>query len=372
MLERAKTDLSVSWTQLKRALISSAKFCGAMGAAYHSNWRSRRLLIIAWHGISVDDEHEWAPGLYMSASQFARRLHILRSTGCNVLPLAEGLARLRNDTLPPRSVCLTFDDGFADFSQRAHPILKSFGFPATLYLTTRYLDSPHPVLPVALAYLAWTKRGRDFGIWNAPGLVTSLDLRSEKSRARAVSAVVDYARLRNLSLDESDQLLSSFALRIGADYERLVARRMLCLMSREEVRRVSHSGVDIQMHSHSHLSPQDRVSFLADLRLNRNIIEGITGKNPDQFCYPSGVHIPEYRAWLREEGVESAVTSDLGLASQSDDSFFLPRYTDGCGRSDGEFESWLSGLANLIPGRDREVIASPSSGTGSLVTQPSS
>jgi peptidoglycan/xylan/chitin deacetylase (PgdA/CDA1 family) len=42
--------------------------------------------------------------------------------------------------LPERPVILTFDDGFADFYDTAFPILRRYGFPATLYVATSFVN----------------------------------------------------------------------------------------------------------------------------------------------------------------------------------------------------------------------------------------
>jgi hypothetical protein len=132
----------------KLALLGGAGKLGLTKLVLNSGWRSRRLLILCYHGVSLDDEHEWDSSLYMHRDLFRRRMQTLVDLRCNVLPLQEALERVRNGTLPPRSVAITFDDGSYDFYRLSWPILKFFGFPVTLYFTTYYSDFNRPVFDV--------------------------------------------------------------------------------------------------------------------------------------------------------------------------------------------------------------------------------
>src|SRR5581483_9050182 len=132
---------------------------GAFEALSHSQWRRRRLLILCYHGVSLEDEHEWRPATYMTASCLEERLELLKRGGYTVLPLAESLRRLNNKSLPPASVAITFDDGGYDFYRKAYPLLKSYGFPATVYQTTYYCTYQRPIFNLICSYMLWKKRG---------------------------------------------------------------------------------------------------------------------------------------------------------------------------------------------------------------------
>jgi peptidoglycan/xylan/chitin deacetylase (PgdA/CDA1 family) len=45
---------------------------------------------------------------------------------------------VENEHLPPKSFCITFDDGYEDNYINALPILKKYGFKATIYLVPNY------------------------------------------------------------------------------------------------------------------------------------------------------------------------------------------------------------------------------------------
>src|SRR5947209_20249744 len=124
--------------KLKQTTLSSLKTTGAFALVQRSKWRRDRLLILAYHGVSLRDEHLWNPGLYMSKEVFRSRLRLIEKSGCNVLPLSEALQRLYAGELPDKSVAITFDDGTYDFYCQAYPLLREFNYPATLYLTTFY------------------------------------------------------------------------------------------------------------------------------------------------------------------------------------------------------------------------------------------
>src|SRR5690349_13957749 len=117
--------------KFKQATLKSLRTGGVFTLVRASGWRRARLLILAYHGISLEDEHKWDGSLYMRPDYFRARLEMIKDTGCTVLPLGEALERLRTSTLPENCVALTFDDGNYDFYRQAYPIIREFDFPVT-------------------------------------------------------------------------------------------------------------------------------------------------------------------------------------------------------------------------------------------------
>ena len=160
---RAWNETPASPSLLKKAklwVLERAERAGLFRIARDSQWRARRLLILAYHGISLGDEHEWSPELYVQPEGLRARFEVIRDQGYQVLPLRDALARLQNGTLPPKAIALTFDDGTRDFIQAGLPLLREFGYPATVYVTTYYAEKQVPVFRMACRYLLWVGRGK--------------------------------------------------------------------------------------------------------------------------------------------------------------------------------------------------------------------
>ena len=337
--------------RLKLSLLNVSRATGVFRLVRNTRWRDEQLLIICYHGVSIDDEHEWGPGLYMTLEGFTGRLELLRQRRCAVLPLHEAVRRLYDGTLPPRSVALTFDDGNFDFYSRAWPLLRAYKLPATVYLTTFYCETNLPIFPLVISYMLWKRRGFEFSFPLSSYDDITLDTRSVDGRRQAQQALVRFAQVKKLSAKEQDALAGRVAEAVGVDYAEIKRKRLIHLMNPEEVREVAAGGVDIQLHTHRHRSPPDEERYRAEIATNRDRIVALIGATPRHFCYPSGVWMPHFSKWLGEEGVLSATTCEPGIATGRNDRFRLPRLLDHSEVTPIEFDSWLCGLGAVLPRR---------------------
>jgi peptidoglycan/xylan/chitin deacetylase (PgdA/CDA1 family) len=334
---------------LKHSSLTFSKHLGLTSWLAQTAWRRERLLILCYHGISLDDEHKWHPGLYVSAKHLEHRLALLRRTGCTVLPLDEAIQRLYANDLPERAVTLTFDDGYYDFMVHAWPLLQSYGFPATVYLPTARVDYNKPILHLQASYALWKARDRVLDGNGIQGLSGRYVLASAAERERVVTGLRH--AFSGIPIRTKEEMVRSVFERLDLDYDAFLSTRMLTLLAPAEVAALAAAGLDFQLHTHQHKTPEDAGEFLRDVVRNRERLSALTGKRASHLCYPSGIYRRSYLAAVASEGVVSATTCDPGLASRTCNPLLLPRFIDTATVPDVEFEAWVMGLASCLPRR---------------------
>ena len=328
-------------TRMRDSALQVIRLAGGLNAASRSRWRSRRLLILCYHGFALEDEHLWNPSLYVTQGHLEARLAFLAGEGYTILSLAEGLARLRAGTLPPRAVAITIDDGNYDFYAVAYPVFKRLGVPVTLYVSTYHVLDRRPVFDVACRYLLWKA-------W-ASGKAER-PLRTAADCDAASSRVWETAWRERWSAEKKHDWLGRFATRMGLDWAEFLQSRVLALMRPEEIGALDPAIASVQLHTHRHRVPEQRDLFLREIEDNRRALAdcGLDPQGLTHFCYPSGVHRPALLPWLAEAGVTSGVTTDPGLASTEHHPLLLPRFIDTGMTSEVEFEGWACGLRHFI------------------------
>ncbi len=109
-----------------------------------------KLPILTYH--SIDDS-----GSVISTAPevFRRQMNFLSETGFKVVSLNKLVNSLIDEQpISPKTVALTFDDGFQNFYTTAFPVLEQYGFNATVFLVTDYCgkrnewEADSPMIPL--------------------------------------------------------------------------------------------------------------------------------------------------------------------------------------------------------------------------------
>ena len=316
-----------------------------------SRWRQSRLAILCYHGVSRHNEHEWDGEFYIPPCVLQARLQTLVREGCTVCSLEEALRRSRDGTLPPKAVALTFDDGMGDFHAQAWPMLSAAGMRSTVYLTSFYSEFQRPIFGLFCSYLLWRARGRRILPRDVSTLDRDMDISSTGGRAAAVMAIRTQMRSQQVCAAERHEHALRLAEGLGVDVTDVIEKRLLHVMTGEEVSRVAQQGADVQLHTHRHRVPLERELFVGELARNQRYIRDTAGNEAVHFCYPSGVWDPSFFPWLETFGVASAVVGEKGYVDAATGRMQLSRFADTCTVSDLEFRSWVTGAFRLLPAR---------------------
>jgi peptidoglycan/xylan/chitin deacetylase (PgdA/CDA1 family) len=205
--------------------------------------------------------------------------------------------------LRPRSVLVTFDDGYRDFAQHAWPVLRRLGIPAVLFVATAYVADPSrrfwwDRLHVAVRNLE-------------PGqpLQTPCGERrvsSDADRANLLRELRSYVKSlpHESAMRCVDSICSQLPRETGDNG----------VLSREDLQRLSREGVTIAPHTRTHpllnrLGPEQAA---AEISGSCHDLADWIGERSPLFAYPSGGVDPASVAAVRRAGVELAFTTRRG------------------------------------------------------------
>jgi peptidoglycan/xylan/chitin deacetylase (PgdA/CDA1 family) len=310
-------------------------------------WRTvfhKKAMILVYHRVAEAGVDPWALGV--SPVHFAQQLHVL-NTIANPVSLRDLISAKTDRELPPRPVCITFDDGYADNLYAAKPALEEYRVPATVYVTTGYLDVPENLWWDELAQLILDPASRRdelilhlngyhyaYAFPRQPGELGGTDPDS-KWRAwetapgpRQVAYLALYEMLVKLSDTDREQALEQ--LRQGAA-PYADPRQHRCLTGQELRELASGDVVEIGAHTLTHpvlanLTPDQQEHEIAD---SKRQLEALTGKSITTFAYPYGKknhYTRETVATVRANGFASACSNFGGLVTRSSNRFTLPRF----------------------------------------------
>ena len=128
LMRRAKKTLSICayWLITSTLLLVSSSSMAADSA-----------VILLYHHVAEDTP----PSTSISPANFDAHLRYLRDNDFNVIALDRMIDSLRSgQSLPEKSVVITFDDGYSSIFDEAFPMLESYGYPFTLFLSTQPID----------------------------------------------------------------------------------------------------------------------------------------------------------------------------------------------------------------------------------------
>lgn len=337
---------------LQSRVLKAAALVGSGFASFTRNKRATETTILTFHGLCKNagdpDILDWS--LHLPVDVFQSVCAML-AADYRVISLEELIdARTTNTPLPQNSVVITFDDGYASNFELAYPILRKYHLPATVFVTTGFLDG-EDMLWFQRVDLALGHTQKEFLDWKIHGNKMRLNFDSREMRQESLMTLMP--ELKELSdadlMNEVAQLEHALEVSSPTPAELPAPMRP---MTWNMVRAMSNSGlVDFGGHTHTHpiLSHCDSLAMRAEITMCRDRLFAETGIQPVSFSYPNGRaedFTRETLLMVRDAGYQCACTTINGRIDDSVSLFQLPRY--GSPESVWEAEATVSGAFETL------------------------
>ena len=75
----------------------------------------------------------------VAPKDFEKQMEYLKQNNFNVVSIETLYNYLLDGTIPLKTICLTFDDGYFDNFEIAFPLLQKYNFPATIFVNTHFM-----------------------------------------------------------------------------------------------------------------------------------------------------------------------------------------------------------------------------------------
>ena len=257
-----------------------------------------------------------------------------------IVSLDDAVAHQLAGTLPRNAACLTFDDGYTDWSEGLVPVLLQRNAHATFFVTTGQLEG----LPM------WHER-------------VIRAVRHSGSEGLNLSAMgMPFLPARTL-LDKRNAILR---LQEQLKYQAVIIRdawldllEAMCRVNKSDVpvmrlsdlRDLHNKGFAIGSHTVNHpiLNKATPSEVTDELVRSRDQIESVIGGKVKSFAYPNGRPTTDFNSdhvqMVKNAGYQFAVTTHHGVLREDTDPFLIPRFTPW---GPGKFKMLSQTLRNQV------------------------
>lgn len=278
----------------------------------------QRLSILIFHRVLPD--HDPLRPDEPTVEEFDWQMRLLREH-FNPLSLVEGVERLQSGDLPSNAISVTFDDGYSDNEKYAMPILKKYGVPATVFVTTGFLNGGRmwndSIIEVLRHYNHHSLDLREIGL-------SCYRTESDTQRLKAIASIIQ--EIRHLDPVVRHNLTAEIE-KYGINLPRDL------MMSDNQVRSLVRNDISIGAHTVNHpilakLSIENSRREILDSKV---YLENLIQMPVEVFAYPNGRpdtdYRPEHRDLVSQLGFKTAVSTHWGVGIPQSDRLQLPRFT---------------------------------------------
>ena len=280
----------------------------------------------------------------LGMTSFDRQMRVLRDN-FSVISLQDLVNEMKNGrNVPPNAVVITIDDAYRDCYQYAFPILRKYRIPATVYVTTDFVDAKIWMWPDLIEYILGHTSSSDYTL-EVQHNPRRFSLTSLVQRQAAWSDIADYCL--QLSEVEKNQLIAQLAVDLKVSIPTIPLEGYQA-MSWEQLREFKDHSIDVGGHTRTHprLTAIPYTNLVNEIEGCKSRIEDMIDGQVESFAYPHGTtsdYNNQVKTVVKAAGYTNAVVAYFDR--QNVDLFELRRY--GVGQDTLEFSKIVFGTRFL-------------------------
>ena len=268
-------------------------------------FKKKNIIVLLFHGIVNEDKlgsfSDIGPDNHISSKIFEQ---IISWISYKYAPLSLEAA-LKAETPNQSGVVLTFDDGFKDNLYVALPILEKYRIPATVYITSGFID--RSVYPFEYQLASIVKHAHEISLDSDidPEILSAFKLEDKMQI---------YMRLKNKLKFSSNAVRQQVLRKLDQKFDFLTSK-MEYLTEKELLELSQSSLITIGSHTHYHqvLSSIPEKNAKDDIRKGKECLEEWIGRRVYHFSYPYGSYNQKITHFVNDAGFSSAVTTKPGF-----------------------------------------------------------
>tara|TARA_Y100000741_G_C18201205_1_gene537655 strand:- start:155 stop:1159 length:1005 start_codon:yes stop_codon:yes gene_type:complete len=303
-------------------------------------WKGKGAILV-YHRVVKDEEmeEELELGLTVSRSNFEKHIKEIKSKYkiCSMDEFVKNLKKKTNEFM----VAITFDDGYKDNLYQALPILTKHEVPASIYVTTRFLNQEVDIWWYELGEVIQNKKEINF---EYQGKKFNFLLDNKKQKFLAYQNLMKL--FKSLKIDAQNELIEKIT-----NTKKRKNYSDICLNSEEILMLEKNPLITINSHGHNHqnlkILNDEEVKY--EITKSLEVLENLINRKVKHFAYPFGgkdqVSAREYNI-IEDMNFDSAVIGSV-YPIKNCNFFSLPRIYVGKNTCEKTLINHLSGFYNL-------------------------
>ena len=303
----------------------------------------RKAIVLMYHRIATVDIDPWE--LAVSPENFEEQLKVLKQL-YKPVPVSELVTQLYSGSILPKSVCLTFDDGYRDNYLIAKPLLERYKCPAVFYIPTQYIGQEKKFwwdelqeiiltsrnLPQNLSVLI-NKERFNYAIDDeaelTPGQLNKhkIWVWPDKAPTRRCGLYLAlWEKLKPLPYQPIQEVLNQ--VKIWAGYKQAPGIEAFPMTGEQLSDLADHPLIKTGIHTISHpaLSFHPKTVQQDEIAGNRRYLENYPGKPSDTIAYPYGDYNDVTISVVQEQQLKAAFTTEAKSVTREANPFRLGRF----------------------------------------------